>query len=90
MDVLSKENLDVMIRIPIGEDNMRCIRYTRSPLVSDLSKPVDLKYKFFMDHITKHEIDINYGSTNQMIEDLFTKHLKKIKIEEMIELITPL
>lgn len=49
-----------------------------NPIVSDLYKHVDLKYKFLVDHITQCEIIIHYVPTHQMNADLLTKNLKNL------------
>lgn len=72
-NLLSSEELNMMLRILTGEDNMGCISDAKTPRVSDLSKHVDIKYRFGIDQITKAVVDTHYIPSNQMIEHLLSK-----------------
>lgn len=76
-----------MFKISIEENNMGCVKDSTTPILSDFSKHVDLKYKFLIDHITKEEVDIHYVPYNQMSADFVTNILKEIEFKEMAGLI---
>ena len=49
-----KELFDICIR----EDNQACILDAKNHVLSDLSKPIDLKYQLLVDHIRKGTISL--------------------------------
>lgn len=61
---------------------MGCIRDAKNPIVSDLSKHVDLKHKFLVDHMRKGDINIHYFPTSQVIKDLLMMKVMKIKCKK--------
>lgn len=77
-NLLFSKGLNEMFRISIGEDYMGCPSDVRIRKVSDLSKHVDLKYRFLIDPITKGEVDTQYVQTIQTIADLLSKNVKKL------------
>lgn len=59
--MLSSEELNIMFRISIREDNVESMSDARNPRVSGLSEHVDLKYKFLIDDTTKGEDHVHGG-----------------------------
>lgn len=58
----------------IGKDNQACNADSLDPLLSDLSKHIDLKCQFLVDHIGKGDVKLCYVPTEDMAADILTKN----------------
>lgn len=86
LKIMKKEYTDRIIELTIDEGSVACIRDAHKPVVSDLSRHVNIKYHFLVNHVSKANIKLNYVRTNQIIRDKLTKNLKKIKFVYLIGL----
>lgn len=85
--ILIKGEAHDIFNITLGEDNMGCIRDAQTPVISDLSKHVDIKYQFLVDHVRRGNVKLQFVPTNEMLADILTKNLKKVKFGGMIRMI---
>ena len=68
--------------ISILEDNQPAINLSKNPVVHDRSKHIDTKYHVIRQHQELGDIKIEYCCTEDMIADIFTKPLARIKFEK--------
>jgi hypothetical protein len=62
----------------IREDNQSCIAMANNPKFSPCTSHIAIKYHHFCKHVITHSnldgfIQIDYGSTDDQIADIFTK-----------------
>ena len=63
----------------INCDNQTAIGLSRNDVLNDRTKHIDVKFHFIRDQVEKKNVIINYCSTAEMLADLLTKNLKKVK-----------
>ena len=56
-------------------NNRSCIKFTENPVFHDRSKHIMIKYHFIRDYVQKGALKLEYISTNEQVEDIFTKAL---------------
>ena len=78
-----KENDEVKIRI--YEDNQSAIKTANDEIHNERSKHIDIRYHFIRERIKRKEIEIKYLKTEDMIADILTKGLDKMKIQKLIK-----
>jgi hypothetical protein len=64
--------------IKVQEDNQSCIAMAENPMFTPQTKPIAIKYHRFWKHVIMQAnpdgfIQIEYCSTNDQVEDIFTK-----------------
>jgi hypothetical protein len=69
----------VVTMTTIHVDNQAVISHAKDPTDHARMKHIDIKYHFSREAFMKGMIDIEYISTGDMIADVFTKVLPKIK-----------
>ena len=62
-------------------DNQSCIKMTENPVFHDKSKHIEIWYFYIQDMIQKTAIKLQYVSTNELVVDLLTMPLSRIKFE---------
>lgn len=75
--------IDRMLDIPtkIFCDNMGAIQLSNNLLTSQKSKHIDVRYHFLRQHIQNKVIEVNYLHTDQMLADVFTKPMPRVKLD---------
>lgn len=71
----------------IYEDNQSCLKLIENNNASNRSKHIDTKYFFIKDLIKQNIISYKYCSTENMIADILTKPLSKIKFAKLRSLL---
>jgi hypothetical protein len=61
----------------IHEDNQSCINLANNPELHGRSKPIDIRYRFVQEKVERHQFDIVYCNTKDMVADIFRKALPK-------------
>jgi len=62
-------------------DNQAAMQVASHPTNHDKSKHIDIKNLFMRDYVERGDIKIQYVSTNSNLADLFTKPVKKSKLQ---------
>ena len=63
----------------IHKDNQGAIALASNAVVNQRSKHIDVRYHFVRDCVLAGEVQLNYLPTNDMVADLFTKPLAKVR-----------
>lgn len=58
--VVPNDGVDRMFNISIGEDNILCIKDAHILIVSEMSKHVDIKYQFLVDHVERGNVGLQF------------------------------
>ena len=69
----------------IYEDNQSCLKFVDNGKFSNRSKHIHIKYHFITDIKKKSLMDYKYCPTNEMIADMLTKTLGKVKLQYFAE-----
>jgi hypothetical protein len=72
----------IPIPIYIKCDNQSCIALAKNPENHARSKHIEIKYHFIREKIEDKSVEILYCPTEEMIADIFTKQISKVKFEE--------
>lgn len=67
------------IPIVINGDNLSAQQLIKNPVYHARSKHIDIKYHYVREVYKNNEINLNYVPTNDMIADVLTKNLARIK-----------
>lgn len=70
----------------IFEDNEGCKLLSTHPVHHQRTKHIDIKHHFVRSHIAEGDCQIVSISTHNMIADMFTKNLVKVKFDKFVEL----
>lgn len=62
-------------------DNEGAIRLTKNPEFHKRTKHIDVRYHFIRENYEKGYFDLHHVSTNEMMADLFTKALPRVRFE---------
>ena len=65
--------------IPILVDNQGAIHLAKNPLISNRSKHIDIRHHFVREKIVSKLISLQFCPTDNMVADIFTKPLDRIK-----------
>ena len=65
--------------IVINGDNLSAQQLIKNPVYHARSKHIDIKYHYVRDVYNNNDIVLKYVPSNEMIADLLTKNLGKIK-----------
>ena len=63
------------------EDNQSTVKLVESEKYKSRTKRIDTKYHFMKDLKTKNITDVNYSQTEEMIGDIMTNPIPKVKFE---------
>ena len=69
--------------ITINEDNQSAIAIARNPQFHGRVKHINIKYHFIREQLAHNIIQLQYCQTAEMIADIFTKGLARIKFEKL-------
>jgi hypothetical protein len=67
--------------IKIFGDNQSAIKLLKNPVSSQRSKHIDIIYHFARERVALREVEFDYISTNEMLADMLTKIVPKMKLE---------
>lgn len=76
-----------LLDVSISRDNRACITDTRNPVLSEMSKYVDLKYRFIIDKSSNGHVKLHYEPLERMVADLFTKDIAGTKFIKLVALL---
>ncbi|TID30419.1 hypothetical protein CANINC_000997 [Pichia inconspicua] len=71
--------------VVINEDNQGAIALASHPSNHGRTKHIDIKYHFIRDHVAKKDCVINSIRTDEMVADVLTKNLGKIKFNKFVK-----
>ena len=60
-------------------DNLGSIHLAKNPLISERAKYIDIRHHFIREWVENQELHLSYCPTSDMIADIFTKPLEKIR-----------
>ena len=84
-NILLELNLfDETKSIPLMEDNQATILMANNGSSTKRSKHIDVRYHFCKQQIKLGIINLKYCSTNEMVADMFTKPLEKLKFNQFV------
>ena len=63
--------------IPIKCDNTSAIYLTKNPIQHSRTKHIDIRHHFIRDHVTNHDVIIEFIDTKHQLADIFTKPLSE-------------
>jgi hypothetical protein len=72
--------------VTILADNQGSIKLAENDSTSKRTKHIDIRYHFTKNAILEREITLKYCSTTEMVADMMTKPLGKMKLEEFVKL----
>ena len=70
----------------IYEDNQSAIAIAKNPQFHGRVKHINIKYHFIRERVNNKEIVLKYCRTDDMIADILTKGLGKIKFQKLREM----
>lgn len=70
----------------LNVDNQGAMKLATNPVFHNRSKHIDIKYHHIREVIKKKEIQLKYLNTDDMIADICTKNLPKIKHKKFVDL----
>lgn len=73
------------VPVKIYEDNQGAIALSKNPVCTQRSKHIDIKFHFVRSAHTEGKISIEYCPTENMIADVLTKSVTKVKFESFKE-----
>lgn len=71
--------------IVVYGDNLSAQQLAKNPIYHSSSKHIDIRYHFVRELVCNNIIDLKYISTDQMIADVLTKNLSKLKHEHFVK-----
>lgn len=72
---------DLTPTIKIFGDNQSAIKLLKNPVSSQRSKHIDVIYHFARERVARGEVEFDYISSAQMLADMLTKIVPKVKLE---------
>jgi hypothetical protein len=72
--------------VTILADNQESIKLAQNESTSKRTKHFDIRYHFTKNAILEGEITLQYCSTTEMVADIMTKVLGKVKLDEFAKL----
>jgi hypothetical protein len=66
----------------IKGDNQGSIKLTKNPQFHNRTKHIDIHHHYIRELVMLNHIEVEYISTNDMVADILTKPLSKIKFEK--------
>ena len=70
----------------IYEDNQSAIAIAKNPQFHGRAKHINIKYHFIREQVNNNNIELKYSQTSEMIADMLTKGLGRIKFEKLREM----
>ena len=81
--VINDENLPTLI----NEDNQGAIDLSKNAKHHERTKHIDIAYHFIRERVATNEVIVKYCNTNDMIADVMTKALPRVKFEKFRSLL---
>lgn len=72
--VMEDSTLRELLDVSIAKDKKACILDARNPMLSEISKDVDLTYQSIIDNISKSHLKQHYVTSKSMVAELFTSN----------------
>ena len=72
---------DTTPSIKIFGDNQSAIKLLKNPVSSQRSKHIDVIYHFARERVARREVEFDYISSAEMLADMLTKIVPKMKLE---------
>jgi hypothetical protein len=72
--------------VTILADNQGSIKLAENDSTSKRTKHIEIRYHFTKNAIMDGEIVLEYCSTTEMVADMMTKQLGKVKLDEFVKL----
>ena len=66
-------------------DNQSCIKLIKNPILYKRCKHIDVRYHFIRDLIKREELTFEYCNTKDMVADILTKALTRVKVDVCLE-----
>jgi transposase InsO family protein len=63
----------------IHDDNQGCLALIRNPAFHNRTKHIDIQHHFIREKVEKQEVELKFCSTQDMVADILTKGLTKMK-----------
>jgi len=79
--------IDLPLPFPILCDSQSAIQMARNPVSSQRTRHINIRYHYIREQVILGNITIVYLQTDEMLADIFTKPLAKIKFKEMVKYI---
>ena len=79
--------IDLPLPFPILCDSQSAIQMARNPVSSQRTRHINIRYHYIREQVILGNINIVYLQTDEMLADIFTKPLGKIKFKEMVKYI---
>ena len=73
--------------ITLSNDNLSVQQLIKNPVFHARSKHIDIRYHYIREIYEKHIIDLQYQQTDEMMADVLTKNLSRIKHEKFRSLL---
>jgi len=73
--------------VTLGVDNMGAQKLATNPVFHARTKHIDIRHHFVRDAYEKKMISIEHVSTNEMVADVLTKALPRVKHEKCVRLL---
>ena len=67
--------------VTLYEDNKSAVCLAKNPQFHGRSKHIDIRYHFIRDESKKGTIEVKYCKTEDMVADMLTKALYRLKFE---------
>jgi hypothetical protein len=80
-------NIDLPHPFPILCDSQSAIQMANNPVSSQRTRHINIRYHYIREQVILGNITIVYLQTDEMLADIFTKPLAKIKFKEMVKYI---
>ena len=65
------------------EDNQGAIGLSENPKLNSRTKHIDIKFHYVRQAVDEKVVKVKYCPTNDMVADIFTKSLSKVKFEQL-------
>ena len=79
--------IDLPLPFPILCDSQSAIQMASNPVSSQRTRHINIRYHYIREQVILGNIIIVYLQTDEMLADIFTKPLGKIKFKEMVKYI---
>jgi len=83
--MIEELGMKIRDRTPIYNDSQGVIKLAENPVHHARSKHIDIRYHFVCESLSNGLISINYVPNDEMLADIFTKGLNRIKHLRLME-----
>lgn len=85
-EFLDENTVKAISKISIVRENQACIADAKTPVLSEYTKPFDIKYRYLVDNIAKEDIGIHNVPTEDMVADVFTENVEAEKFKTFVHM----